>query len=527
MATLEVGNGKQYARISDAVAAARDGDTVLIQAGVYENDFPVVNSAISIVAVDGMAHLKATRAIPNGKAIMIVNDDVTLENLEFSGARVSAGNGAGIRYQGGDMVVENCHFHDNQNGILAASSAGGTIAVDQSEFARNGSGDGYTHAIYVNKIARLSVTDSYFHDTNEGHHVKSRAMATVVEDSRLIDGVGGTSSYSVDLPNGGNALLRNNVMVQAETGGNPTLVNYGGDGLNSGSKLVVADNVMASYMDINATGVNNRTGITASVTGNDFYHVAKQTQGAAAVSGSTVLSQPPVVDTSSPWRDDPAANPGAIAVSPSPAPPAPPDTGPATATVGGTGAADRLNGGGGRDLLDGGAGGDTMAGGAGDDTYRVDSSLDVVVEAAGAGIDKIVTSLDRLILALNVENLTLLDGAVRGDGNGLANRVVGNDAANLLKGWGGNDMLAGGKGADSLFGGGGRDIFAIDSALGVDRVMDFEVGVDHLDLRALGPGRVELLQTGADAAVLFNAVTVAVVENVEARLLASDVDFLL
>ncbi|MBF0336042.1 MAG: hypothetical protein HQL40_20805 [Alphaproteobacteria bacterium] len=527
MATLEVGNGKQYATISDAVAATRDGDTVLVQAGVYQNDFPVVNSAIGILGVGGMVHLKATQSIPNGKAIMIVNDDVTLRNLEFSGARVSAGNGAGIRYQAGQMRIENSNFHDNQNGILAASSAAGTIAIDHTEFARNGTGNGYTHALYVNKIAKLSVTDSYFHDTNEGHHIKSRAFATVVENSRLIDGLGGTSSYSVDLPNGGDALLRGNLMVQAATGGNPTLVNYGGDTLNPDSRLVVADNVMASHMDVAATGVFNRTKIAASVTGNDFYHVAKETQGAAVVSDSVALSQAPVVDTSSPWAEGPVANPDAVLVSPSPSPLAPPDTGLATTTLNGTGAADRLNGGSGRDLLDGGAGGDTMAGGAGDDTYRVDSGLDVVIEASGAGIDQIVTALDRLVLANNVENLTLLAGATRGDGNGLANRVVGNDAANLLKGWGGNDMLVGGKGADSLYGGGGRDIFVIDQALGVDRVFDFAAGVDHLDLRPLGAGRVELLQNGAHATVLFNSATVAVVENVEARLLASDIDFLL
>src|SRR5262249_34453286 len=45
---------------------------------------------------------------------------------------------------------------------------------------------------------------------------------------------------------------------------------------------------------------------------------------------------------------------------------------------------DALTGGAGNDYISGGAGNDTMAGGNGDDAYVVDSTGDVVTEAAGA-----------------------------------------------------------------------------------------------------------------------------------------------
>jgi Ca2+-binding RTX toxin-like protein len=109
---------------------------------------------------------------------------------------------------------------------------------------------------------------------------------------------------------------------------------------------------------------------------------------------------------------------------------------------------DTLNGGAGSDTLDGGTGADTMAGGTGNDLYLVDDAADLIVESAGEGTDHVRTSVD-YTLSANVENLTLLEGATQGTGNGLANVITGNDADNLLDGLGGADTLAGGMGNDT------------------------------------------------------------------------------
>jgi hypothetical protein len=66
----------------------------------------------------------------------------------------------------------------------------------------------------------------------------------------------------------------------------------------------------------------------------------------------------------------------------------------------------------------------------------VDNALDLVVEAAGAGIDLIASSVS-YTLAANVENLTLTGmAALAGTGNGLDNIVIGNAGANALSGGG-------------------------------------------------------------------------------------------
>jgi Ca2+-binding RTX toxin-like protein len=131
---------------------------------------------------------------------------------------------------------------------------------------------------------------------------------------------------------------------------------------------------------------------------------------------------------------------------------------------GGSGS-DTVIGAAGNDKLDGDSGDDTMIGGAGNDIYDVDSLNDVVTELAGSGTDTVLASIGSLILAAQVENLTLLGSSdISGTGNTLSNVVTGNDGKNFLVGDNGNDTLDGGAKADVLVGGLGNDIYYVDDA---------------------------------------------------------------
>src|SRR3954451_3164891 len=173
MSTLTVGVGAQYETLASAIAASHDGDVLQVKAGTYTNDFAEITHKITIQGVGGMVNLVASGQIPNGKAILITDTDVTLDHIAFSGATVRDGNGAGIRYQGGNLTITNSYFHNNQNGILGAADPNGTITIDHSEFDHNGSGTGNTHNMYIGDIKQLTIDNSYIHDAVVGHEVKS------------------------------------------------------------------------------------------------------------------------------------------------------------------------------------------------------------------------------------------------------------------------------------------------------------------------------------------------------------------
>ncbi|MBM6575455.1 right-handed parallel beta-helix repeat-containing protein [Microvirga sp. SRT01] len=117
----------------------------------------------------------------------------------------------------------------------------------------------------------------------------------------------------------------------------------------------------------------------------------------------------------------------------------------------------RLTGGAGNDTFTGNAAGKTtMIGGTGDDTYVVKTVNDVVVESANGGTDTVVTSID-YTMGSNVENVRLAASGLTVHGNELANTMSGSDGDNVLYGEGGNDILMGGGGHDELHGGLGND----------------------------------------------------------------------
>jgi hypothetical protein len=244
---LQVGADKPYRSLGAAVAEAGDGDTILVDAGTYLNDFVTVTASLHIVGVGGKARFEGNQHIPNGKAILIDRaEDLTLENLQFVGAEAHDGNGAGIRYEWGTLTVRNCDFIDNEEGILGGRVPGGRVFIDGSNFQHNGSGDGQTHGLYIGVVDSLTVTNSNFVDTVLGSHLKSRAARTDIANSRFIDGPGGNTNYDIDLCDGGIATVRNSVIAKSAEADNRALIHFGGEVSDPEGSLLVEDNKLSS-----------------------------------------------------------------------------------------------------------------------------------------------------------------------------------------------------------------------------------------------------------------------------------------
>jgi hypothetical protein len=228
---IRVGAKRNVVSIAMAAGLARDGDIVEIDGGDYYADAAIWDRAeLTIRGVGGRARLIAAGAAAEGKAIWVIKRGrVIVENIDFIGARVADRNGAGIRFEQGHLIVRNCLFFDNENGLLA-TGGDGVLEIENSEFGYNGAGDGQTHNLYAGNLKALKVTGSYFHHANAGHLLKSRAAQNDIVYNRLSDESNGRASYELEFPNGGVARVVGNIIQQTVHGGNSTLVSFGAEG---------------------------------------------------------------------------------------------------------------------------------------------------------------------------------------------------------------------------------------------------------------------------------------------------------
>ena len=193
---------------------------------------------------------------------------------------------------------------------------------------------------------------------------------------------------------------------------------------------------------------------------------------------------------------------------------------------------DAIVGNGGDDYLIGGRGQDYLYGGAGADLFGYSNTIDSNATTGADYISDFVSGVDKIEMrSLPATQISLIrdgfstylfaatpDGAFQlvGFGVGLqgsdisytgsfgifmvgaANNdlMIGSNRGDAIVGGDGADAMIGGAGADALFGGNGNDVFyyfaASDSTLAVgDRILDFEVGFDRVDLTTVRTGAAD------------------------------------
>ena len=236
--------------LAEALNKAADGDEIELLAGEHRAQVGVIHhKRLTLRGVGGRPVLLAAGAHAEGKAILVVRDgDVLIENIEFRGARVPDGNGAGIRFERGRLLVRRCAFIDNQNGILTANYADAELSVQDSDFAQAPQRTSLPHLLYVGRIARLTLSGSRFSGGNAGHLVKSRARENHILYNQLVDGALGQASYELEFPNGGVAYVVGNIIGQSAGTQNPTMLAFGAEGSDEREHaLHVVNNTFVSH----------------------------------------------------------------------------------------------------------------------------------------------------------------------------------------------------------------------------------------------------------------------------------------
>ena len=261
-AELTVGPGKTYAQPSQAARAANAGDVIRIFPGTY-NDCARWDANGLVIEGVGPDVVVAAKVCDDKGMFITRGNDITIRNITFTGAQASHHNGAAIRVEGANLTVDSDRFIDNENGILTAPNAASAIIIKNSTFRGNGNCiEACAHGIYAGHIAVLRVENSTFQAQHVGHHIKSRAVHTEIVNNSVEDGITGTSSYLVDLPNGGSALISGNVFEKGPFSSNKrTVIAIGGEKeTNPPGYILVRDNSFANDTGIATVFVRNYTG---------------------------------------------------------------------------------------------------------------------------------------------------------------------------------------------------------------------------------------------------------------------------
>jgi len=250
---LEVGPRQMLKKPSEAAARAKHGALVMIHKGFYLDDVAVWRqSNLRIVGVGGTAQLLSTGKTAENKAIWVfTGNDVEVEHISFSGARSPEFNGAGIRFEGNNLTLRHCRFHDNEMGLLTSHEPNSVVRIENSAFHRN-TVDHKRHGrlghnIYIGRNAKLVLRESHVHGAITGHLVKSRAKSNIILYNRLTD-ESGRASYLIDLPEGGRGLIMGNLLHKSASAENETAISFAAEA-NQGQpdqELYVVYNTLVS-----------------------------------------------------------------------------------------------------------------------------------------------------------------------------------------------------------------------------------------------------------------------------------------
>lgn len=241
--------GRQFADLQMAANALKPGDILELGPGVYKTPLIINQSRISVI---GRGRVVFDGPTAEGKAAIIVKgNDVRINNIECKGIKVDDQNGACLRLEGANLIVEHVYFHDSEQGILTGSEPG-RVTIRDSRFELLGR-NGQAHGIYIGG-GELHIEDSFFvAAVDEGHEIKSRARVTEIVRT-VIASLASNDSRLVDISDGGLVSIRDSVLEKGPNSSNGDLIGYGLESMKYSSNDI---NIKNNIVIMEKEGSNN------------------------------------------------------------------------------------------------------------------------------------------------------------------------------------------------------------------------------------------------------------------------------
>ncbi|MBN9564138.1 MAG: right-handed parallel beta-helix repeat-containing protein [Alphaproteobacteria bacterium] len=207
---IEIAGRGFFPDLPRAVASLNPGDVLRVHRSIEISDSVTLVVPFRLEGANGTPQIILRGILRSERGMIVTQCDGRIRNIEFVGARCLNGNGAGVWHERGRLVLEDCIFSGNQNGVLVADDATGSFSAAGCYFHRNGGGCGHTHALYINRVASARIYRCVFEETYAGHHIKSKARACEVRGNLFSGSPMSTTAYMIDFPYGGyNAVTRN------------------------------------------------------------------------------------------------------------------------------------------------------------------------------------------------------------------------------------------------------------------------------------------------------------------------------
>jgi hypothetical protein len=223
---LCVGPGLAFPTLGAAAKAARPGAVIEVVAGTYRESIVLTAPRLVVRGIAGRPHFDCAgiRVAQDKACLLLAAADITLDNLEISGAEINAAlgeNAACIRNEPNlSFTLRKISCHSSQDGVLGI---GGSVVIEDSDFFDNG-WTGYTHNAYLSgDCAKVTVHNSTFRDARVGHELKSRCRETEIVGSTFMATRG---SRALDLPDGGLVTMRQGLITQGPKVDNPEMIGY-------------------------------------------------------------------------------------------------------------------------------------------------------------------------------------------------------------------------------------------------------------------------------------------------------------
>ena len=274
---IVVGPGERYVSFSELAPLLKDGDIVEIVPGIYQ-DCAVIKASNLTIRPKGWLQLgKRVRfqdvACAEQAIFLVYGNNIWIEGIEFANARVKWGNGAGVKFQGTHLFLQDTYFLNNEMGILTGPNPGSKVFIDRSKFELNGKdAPRWGHGVYIGHMESLFITNSEFIKQKMGHHIKSRALNTEIIGNDIKDGTNGTASYAIDISNGGTVLIEANAIQKGPLSDNlTTAICIACEGeTHRGKNIVIRNNKFTNQTNREVVFLRNLTKIKAQLDNNRF-----------------------------------------------------------------------------------------------------------------------------------------------------------------------------------------------------------------------------------------------------------------